>query len=215
MPDLLVSVFQNSKPIILRFWAFVGILNFIIGLAGIPGDLETWSKWIDPITRTQTAIFIARRIVILANFINQEWVRVLLITSGILMILWPIRWFWRLRHNLIFLWRTAVENEVWLDASKAAALIAASRWGQSRRRSAAKPKNIFDYNSLISATNPQEREQDRKFKSWCEMALKKFVEETANSKKTIADKTQYNESLLRNWLVERYDDEVISEFGPP
>src|SRR3954470_3613403 len=90
-------------------WRLVGFGNLVIGLAGVPGDLDTWSQWIDTVMNDPLVVQLAGYAVAIAEFINDPWVRTALVIVGLLMLFWPVRWFWRLRHRLIFWGKRALD----------------------------------------------------------------------------------------------------------
>lgn len=192
---------------------FVG--GAILGIAGAPDDFKVWSKWIDAVLNDPLVTSLAEQAVAVANFVNQPWVRVTLATTGTLALLWPLKSFWRIRHRLVFVWRKAVSNEVWIDRNAAVALISNSAWALSRRRRSEQPKSLFQLTQLSYGSDPAKIEKHKMFRGWCELALGEFKNMNEEGCRPGGNKWEYEEGMLRGWLDNRYDNDLVGEFGEP
>lgn len=158
---------------------------------------------------------LAGHAVAIAEVINNPLVRVGLVISGLLMLIWPLRWFWRLRHRLMFLGRRALSDKVWVSRGNAVKLITGSRWAISRRARAQKPTSVTEWLRNAGVADPEEREKSRLFATWCELALEKFEHEEVDVVRQASTEKEYDEAKLRAWLSDRYTGDVIDEFGAP
>lgn len=111
-------------------WKLIDIALVLIGTAGVPNDLTTWRKWIDAVMHDPLVNELAQIAVQSATFVNQWWVRLLLVAIGLAGMFWGVRPFWRLQHQLKFRWRQALAEKVWIPKETALTLIKESRWGQ-------------------------------------------------------------------------------------
>lgn len=196
-------------------WRPIAFANLVIGIAGVPGDLGTWSTWIDLVMNDPLVLQLAGHAVAIAEVINNPLVRVGLVISGLLMLIWPLRWFWRLRHRLMFLGRRALSDKVWVSRGNAVKLITGSRWAISRRARAQKPTSVTEWLRNAGVADPEEREKSRLFATWCELALEKFEHEEVDVVRQASTEKEYDEAKLRAWLSDRYTGDVIDEFGAP
>jgi hypothetical protein len=100
----------------------------VVGLAGTPDDIETWTRWVDRMVNDPLVQALATRAVAITTFLNDPWVRAGLVISGLLILIWPLRWFWRLRHRLVFWGRRIVSDQVWISFDDALEVVRNSRW---------------------------------------------------------------------------------------
>jgi hypothetical protein len=194
-------------------WRILAITGTLIGISGIPGDLETWTRWIDSAVNDPFVLNLANQAVAVAEFVNNPWVRTALVIGGLLMLIWPLRWFWRIRHRLAFAWRRAVKEPVWIAYDEAHRLVRASPWGSSRRAKARKAKSFLD--AIAFRPDPAERERDRMFVNWCKLALDRFGSENTDSIRVVDNKKEIDEVKLSEWLRNQYEQDIIDEFGDP
>lgn len=88
--------------------AFVGLFRVakwllgpplaLLGIAGVPEDLETWSGWIDRVVNDPLVQDLAAKAVRIAAFLNQGWTRAALTTAGVALLAWPAFLLWRARR---------------------------------------------------------------------------------------------------------------------
>lgn len=194
-----------------HLWAAFGVLTAVIGVAGLSEDLAKWSQWIDAVVSDPLVLAMARQAVEIAEFVNQVWFRIALVLAGLLMVIWPVRWFWRLRHRLVFWWRRRLEEEVWTDAETAYKLVRESSWAKAREPSVSFADAMA--RSLTTGETPSQKSM-RKFNRFCGMALEQFVAANPDySRKTGDGTTQYREDKLRTYLKRAFDADVREAFG--
>jgi hypothetical protein len=176
---------------------------FFIGLAGVPNNINIWTRLIDQVMNDPLVQSLTTEAVAIANFVNQFWVRILLVFIGVAILGWGWRPFWRLRHRVIFWGKRALNKEVWISRDRAIDAIRRSRWALSRRHRADKPKSFFSMTSL-SSTDPERQELDQMFYNWCGLVLKQFSElhEEATRKEDKSSnnmtKSSYLDGLIRD-----------------
>lgn len=182
---------------------------FIIGLGGVPDDLVTWTRWIDFVTREETIQRLAEYMVGLADFVNQWPVRATLVIVSLLLLIWPWRRFWRVRHKVLYRVKLALGQMVWIGTEDAIDVIKNSRWGEAR----APRTNMFGPIGVLSSLSPDYAAQRQKFDDFCEMVLGRFARNNPDSVKESGDDKQYNEENLRAYLTKIYERELEEEFG--
>ncbi len=206
---------QISKRSMVWLWRAFAVASTIIGISGIPGDLDTWSKWIDIVVNDPLVLKLAAYAVAIADFVNQPWVRTALVIGGVLMFFWPVRWFWRLRHRLVFWGKRALDQEVWVGRDTALDLVRKSRWAYSRERLAEKPRDRFGWAALSMQTDPARDERSAMFYNWCMLALDQYAEDHDDAVRKSEKGQEFSESKLRKWLDDRFKGDLRAEFGEP
>jgi hypothetical protein len=127
-----------------RFWAIIGFLSTVVGFGGVPDDIATWSRWIETAVNDPFVLWLAEHAVAVAEFINQGWFRIALVIAGVLMMIWPLRWFWRLRHRWLFKWRRLVAEQVWIARDDAIKLVKESPWGRIKEPNVVRTVSLLD-----------------------------------------------------------------------
>ena len=209
MVGLLKAAFRVAKiltPIILG----------LIGFAGIPGDIDTWSKWINKAMYDPRVTELAEKAVAVAEFVNQPWFRILLVIVATALLFWGWRPFWRLRHRLWFWGRQIVSEVVWISEEQAMRLVERSEWAVSRKRKSQKARSILEELTKTLATlDPAAREKEIRYSNWCRLVLRSFEEDFESSVKAVEAGKEYEEIQLKEWLEDRYTDDLVEEFGVP
>jgi len=199
-----------------RVWGAIGIVNFVVGLAGVPGDIGTWITWIGGFMHDPLVLHLAEIAVAAAGFINQGWVRLALVIAGLLMFFWPLRWFWRLRHKAIFRWKRLMAEKVWITRNQAIKLMRASTWGQLKEPLITGSIGLFD-NILgrpqIVSGHTENNKKRIRFDAYVDLALRQFGETNKASVRTEDGKTQFEEGALRAYLDKAVERELLAEFG--
>lgn len=220
-------MWQLLSTTTIRFWAFVGIASTIIGFGGVPDDLATWTRWIDSMVNDPTVLWLATYAVEIADFINQAWVRIALVVVGVLLVIWPLRWFWRLRHRWLFKWRRFVSEQVWISRDDALTLIRESAWGRLKSptitRRVRTPSSLYsgilsglggrEYDERVSGLSDTEKALI-KFSAYLAHTLDQFVEDNPSGcKKEKGGNELIDETKLRAFLKKAMEHEVRDEFG--
>lgn len=181
----------------------------IVGLAGIPEDLVTWQEWIDRAMYDPQVTMLAERAVAVAQFVNQPWLRILLVIVAVSLLFWGARPFWSLRHKLWFLGKRIVSDQTWVDEQAAYRIVTDSEWARIREPFV----GIFDNLAVFGrgGISPQMR-KTRQFAHYCRLTLKSFAK---NNPSAVRDNNgrEYEEVKLRQFLREALDEEVLQEFG--
>lgn len=194
-------------------WRGFAVSTAIIGVAGLPDDFKTWSKWIDAVVNDPLVTALAEWAVAIAGFVNQPWFRITLVIVGMVMIIWPLRWFWRVRHRFLFKVRQTLSEEVWIDRGSALTLIRNSRWAGVRQP---KPTigDMVRSSGIFGDTESIFQKRIRKFDDYCAMALDRFEKQNPQFARWAEGNKQYSEGKIREYLDEAYTDELEGEFGP-
>lgn len=195
-------------------WQLAGAAGFLVGLSGVPGDIDTWNRWIDIAVSDPMVQTLAGYAVAIAEVVNYPVTRAGLVIGGGLVLLWPLKLFWRFRHRVVFAWRRALDQPVWIGRDRAHDLVAMSPWATSRQRRSEKPKSIFDVASYTSR-DPEALERLRMFGKWCGLVLKGSAEHNKEAYRKTETAEEFDEVQLKKWLDGRYQNDIIGEFGPP
>lgn len=194
---------------------------FFIGLAGIPDDLSTWEKWIDDVATDPMVVALAERAVEVANFVNQFWVRSGLVIVGILVIIWPLKRFWRFRHKIVFRWRNALSAKVWISRKDAIEVVRASHWAKLKEPNVIRHVSFLD--SFPSFPLSKERtvygmsDQNKallKFNLFLEKVIDGFSNRNPEARRESKSGEEIDEAMLRKYLKAAVDEEIADEFGP-
>jgi hypothetical protein len=218
---------KRIKSAIRKAWAFTkwlmgGPIAFL-GLAGLPDSLDIWSRWIEKSLGWFHAAMTDPRVqqlataaVSIADFVNQSWVRAILVAVGVAILAWGWRPFWRLRHKLWFLGKRALNQKTWVSRSRAVDLVRNSRWGRSRKALAETPKSTFAFDIGLMRDSARDA-KNMMFYNWCIMVVDQFgAEESSAVRKDESGKeNEYSESDLTEWLEGRYRSDIVAEFGAP
>jgi hypothetical protein len=192
-----------------------GIVLAVIGLAGIPDELAIWQRWIAEMMADPRVHALAVRITGLAHFIDQTWFRVLLMLVALLLLSWGITPLRQWRRHFLFSLRHAMESQVWINAANALDLVMNSSWAKARKARKAPPGGRFENFFAVGIDNPARDSRNAMFQHWCQEALKHFKDANSKSHREVGNKDEYDEVSLKEWLVERYRDDLETEFGQP
>jgi hypothetical protein len=216
----LVKIKDKTLPAVSKTWRFsrwvIGGGVFVIGLSGIPGDIELWQRWIDAIMYDPIVTELANKVVGFADFINQWWFRGLLVLSGLSIILWKTRPMWRLRHKLWFKWRKLVTEQVWISKESAIEILKNSDWGRLNEPNVVETISIFDMAAIGSRRRTVYGMSDTqkallKYNIFINKALNNFA--SSNPKSFNQKKDEYDEVALRKFTRVAIDNDIESEFG--
>jgi hypothetical protein len=206
----------------MRFWSLIwklaGVVIFIIGLSGVPGDIETWKKWIDNAMYDARVNHLAQKAVEIANFANQWWVRGLLIGAGLTILFWAWRPFWRLRHRFVFRWRRMLANQVWISRDQALKVMAESAWGRIKEP---RSTTIVPLTALAGAFRQFEMStgltEDQKnsllFRKFLGRSLDHFCSDNPSAVRESDGNEQIEELALRRFLEASIEGHVKEKFG--
>ena len=194
----------------------LGFIGKILDLADRPDQVAKLEHWIgnamtDPRVHA-TAVFVSR----LLGYLSLWWVQAVLLACAVMILLWRWSPFWRFRENVIFQVRRAVESQVWIRKTDALNLVRTSQWARLRRQAAEPPADMFSEIRASLVRDPAKDARSTRFQRWCDMALTAFGEANAESNRQTQDGApEFDEVRLKAYLQERYDGEVVAEFGNP
>lgn len=151
-------------------------------------------------------------------YLDQRRVYLLLSAIVLVLVFWRFAPVARFRHTTVFVLRRSVAEQVWISQDKALAIVRESVWAQERKRADEPSTSATSQFSLI--WQPQVKTQSeavraRKFTRWCARALEKFSTRESESVRDSGNTREYDEVVLRQYLEEKYDDDVDAEFGAP
>jgi hypothetical protein len=222
-PPAVVKPNQQLPRPVHKLWRWtkniVGGALALIGLAGLPEDVATWSTWIDTSLNHPRVLDLANRAVQLSEYINQGWLRGLFFVGGITIVLWAWRPFWRVRHKWLFRWRRLLSEQVWISRDDAIKLIKESPWGRLKEPNVVQTVNVFD--AFSSALTKQRvvygmSETEKKllrFDIFIEKTLTQFCEVNPSACRNSEGRAEIDETALRKFLMRAIDDEIRDEFG--
>ena len=133
-----------------------------------------------------------------------------------IMALWDVPTVWRVGHRLIFRARRLFVDQVWISEGDAFNLLYSSSWALARK--AANDDTTIPWFQTFSAANRTTRSRqsrDDMYVGWCRMALRRFLSEVPEATRKEEEKTEIDETALRDWIQGRYDEDLIKEFGKP
>lgn len=200
-------------------WAVFGVASGVIGIAGVPGDVSTWEQWIAAVVNDPRVSALAKAAVSVADFINQGWFRVSLVAFGLLVVIWPLRWFWRLRHRITFRWRRMVSEQVWITREQAKDVVKKSPWGRLKEPNVVQTVSIFDnltttfgHQRVIHGLSDTQK-VILKFSAYVDATIDSFCEANPSATRTKSDEQQIDEVALREFLRVAMEGELKDEFG--
>jgi hypothetical protein len=141
-------------------------------------------------------------------FLSKPWVFVTLAVTAMILVLWRLRPFWRLRDRFSYWLRRRMAEEVWTDKATVLDIISKSQWAMSRN-----PNAGIGY--LLSAVSGigEMAFRGAKFDRFCELVLQNFVDANPTYLRITEGKSEYREDKLRVFLQEAFDDDVRKQFG--
>ena len=191
-----------------------GALLAIIGFAGLPDDIATWSRWIDRIMRDDRILALAERAVHLAEFVNQSWVRLALVAIGLLIMLWSTAWLWRLRNRITFWVRHKMSDQVWVAYDDAFKVLQNSDWASLRSPHITRSIiGALPFEQTVSGL-PERIKKEKRFRAFLSLTLKTFCNGHPNAVRQNENGDQeIDEVALKDWLDRALEKEVSDEFG--
>ncbi|MXO94761.1 hypothetical protein GRI62_14260 [Erythrobacter arachoides] len=182
----------------------------VLGLAGLREDIAAWQKLVSKMTRDDRVLALAERAVEFAAWVNQPWVRVVLVVAGVLSLLWRLPGVWRLRHRLWFDWRKLLVERVWIDREAAIALMRHSEWGQIKRPAT----SLLDFTMPGTTGLSASEKQRKKFRLYLELSLDAFGQDNPASVREVeGGGSEYDEASLRKFVRSAMMSEIEDEFG--
>lgn len=191
-----------------------GGLLAIIGLAGLPDDVATWSRWIDFAMRDDRILALAEKAVELSSFVNQYWVRAILVAIGLIIVLWSSARLWRVRNRISFWVRSTMAEQVWVSRETAYKVLESSEWAELKHPHITHSTlEALAFRQTISGL-PERVKAARRFKAYLSATLSDFCKRHPSAvRKTDDDEIEIDEAELKEWLDKVLEKEVSEEFG--
>ncbi len=213
------------KLVVSRIWRAIGFALTVIGLSGIPGDIDQWGAWVSTLSEHHVVKDVAGGILRFVEYADQPILRIALFLLGLTMLFWPLRFFWRMRHRARLWWRKKVSEEVWVSEEDALEEIRASDWASLKAPHVTETRQLlgignFSESALrgfstqtVSGMSKSEKALAR-FRMYLEATLRSFHANNPNSvRRNSDDETETNLSALTKYLDEALSGEVEEEFG--
>ena len=206
---------RGFRRIIARLWLLFGGACTILGVAGLQDDIQTWYNWIDGMMNNAIALALAELAVEIANYLNIPEVRIALVAAGLSLMLWPARWFWRIRFRIRLIWRSAMTEKIWVSDDEALELVKQSDWAKLR------VPHVTDVNLLPTLTFgrqtvyglPKAEKEKLKYEVFLKQVLESFAENNPTAHRVAEGMTQFEASCLRKFLSVALKEELGKEFG--
>lgn len=162
-------------------------------------------------------VALAEQAVQVAEFMNQWWFRLFLVSMGILLIMWNWRFMARLRWFVGWKWRHALGVETWISRRAALDVIRQSDFAQSRKPSQTVRKQnnpMFSLSGLFSERVVMAPgKESTMLTRFSELILEKIASEYPDVVRDSGGEPTYLKEKIESWLDGAFDEEVLSEFG--
>jgi len=139
-------------------------------------------------------------------YLDRPRVYLLLSVIVVVLVFWRFAPVSRFRHRALFLVRRSLAEKVWISRDAALKILMESRWAAVRRG----PANLW----LRLSAGADFTHEDAMFRHWCNQALDYFAA-TERHVQGAGQKQQFDETALRQYLDQRYDEAVRKKFGDP
>ena len=108
----------------------------------------------------------------------------------------------------------ALDQQRFISAQNALHRIMRSQWARTRRNLSERPTSLLDTWKTPIHVDHSKIARNEQFSHWCKKALQVFEQENEEAVKSVDGDKQYDEVTLKEWLAEKYDEDVFDEFGP-
>ena len=137
---------------------------------------------------------------------------------GMLAIGWGWHPIWSFRRRTVSVWRHALNQRVWISKDGAIDLVRRSEWANTRQKQDEPPRPLFGapgLGSIFGQIDPKAEARVSMFIRWCELALESFGRIKFDAiRKNEAAQQEYDQDILKEWLAEKYELDVLDRFGP-
>lgn len=215
-------MWTHTKRFLGIFWYFLAVFVFLVGLSGVPGDIQQWTVWVSAMVENPIVLKLAEAATDMAAYINYPFSRVILVFVGLIIFAWPMRWFWRFRYKLWIWGRSQMSDQVWVSKDNAINEIKHSDWGRLKEPYVGERRPIVDFSLLSQSLThertisgiPPSRKAAKKFQLYIEATLRAFHKSNPEALRRNDDGTEETEvNTLRKFLQEVLDSEISAEFG--
>jgi hypothetical protein len=203
---------------LLRPTRIFGIVLFVFGLPGFIDNISGWSRWLDVISQFLNNQSSRLPIEWISDLLYNPLIYYAMLCTGILCFLEADRIGQGVRHiggrlNYMVAIHTGQAN--FISEDNALHLIRISQWARARRAKNEKPRSFLDTIPLGPLhVDPARNARDVMFTAWCRLALSRFELEEQESVREAGQRKSYDEVKLRQWLTDRYHQDITEEFGP-
>jgi len=219
----------QKKSWLRRFWTGLGAFLFILfanigkilDLTERPEQVARLERWIGAIMADPRVNAIAEWLVSAVEFLDQWWVRSILILAALVLLSWHWRPFRALRHRLVFSWGKLLADQVWISQNKALEVLKESPWGRLMEPNVTKTVNVFD-NITLGFTRERvvygmsdTQKALTKYNLFLERTLDSFCTANPTACRVQDGKNEIDEVALRRFILLAIDDEIRREFGDP
>lgn len=137
-----------------------------------------------------------------------------LVTASSLILIWNWRPVWNVRRRAIFSWRmTVLGEETWIGRDSALKIIRGSDWAQIREPAFSMIEQLAQ-SMRFSTSGKTEYDRDLlRFNRFIAMTLESFERNNPSAVREVDGKKEYAEGVLRTFMDNALDDEVIQRFG--
>lgn len=209
----------NSKPagaglkgFARALWASASFLLALVGLAGLPDDIAKWQTWLDAAMHDPRVTMLAEQAVQIAQFVNQWWVRGLLILAPVVILSWNWRRFRNVRSRIGFRLKAMVKDTVWVSETAATALVRNSDWLNGRRPE--KTVSLLDLAAIPGLRTKIVDPEAVQLDGFIRLVLKRFGENHSDKvRQTEGQPKEFDEAALLSYLDRAFAVDLQKKFG--
>ncbi len=204
--------------------SYFGLFSLLVGIAGMPDDLEQWYRWIAKLMNDPAIQSLAESVVAVTQIVNAPYSRIALIMLGLVLLAWPMRWFWRLRLKISFGGKLLMTKEAWIGGEEAVELVVSSEWAklkmphvteQSPNALESLARGLTSQAKTVYGASNKEK-SEIKFRAYVNSVLESFSEVNSRSFRLSKEKNpEYEIHALNRFLDAALQDVIQKEFGSP
>ena len=190
---------------------------FIVGLPGTRDDADVWLGWVNRANQAISPRIPQLPVDRMAELLQSNWA--MAIFFGLALVGLNYKNIWRffrlLARKADYTVAATLTGEHYISRHTALNVIQRSSWANSRRRKTEKGQTTSEmFRRMMVTMDPAAAEQEKMFKDWCELALKRFESDYSGSVRETDDGNEYEEVELKAWLRDSYQNDLYDTFGP-